>query len=295
MVSRVGFPRASYLVLVDLLCLLLVGVPSLLLMVKGEPYSRGFFCSDLSIRHPYRESTVSVFMLLSISYGLPLVIFCLVETSRLRHNNSFGLSRLGIQLYNVCCVFVFGSLTNQLFTETTKFSIGRLRPHFIQVCNPVFSSSNCSTSDYTYITDYTCQGEPDISEATRSKRLHDARLSFVSGHASLSVFSMCFSVLYLQYQMVGRNFRLMKPLIQVGCVLFALFTSLTRISDYKHHSEDVLGGAVLGIASATVTYKFLLRSKNMKSDRTTSTTSLVALNTSRMYTEEVQQRNTSPT
>jgi len=283
-------PRASCVVLVDVVCILLVGVPCLLLMLRGEPYVRGFFCSDLSLRHPYRESTVSVLMLLSISYGLPFLIFCLVESSNLKLHNSFDLSRLGIQLYNVFGVFVFGAFVNQLLTDTTKFTIGRLRPHFLQVCNPVYGNINCSIPNFNYITNYSCQGEPDVSEATRDKRLHDARLSFVSGHASLSVFSMSFSIIYLQYQMVGRDYRLTKPLIQVGCALFALFTSLTRISDYKHHPGDVLGGAVVGIVSAAVTYKFFIARKHTKRDRSTSTTSLVPLSTSRIYTEEVQQR-----
>ena len=47
------------------------------------------------------------------------------------------------------------------------------------------------------------------------RRLHDARLSFVSGHASLSTYSMTFTVLYLQRGMGSRDFRLVKPLIQV--------------------------------------------------------------------------------
>ena len=47
------------------------------------------------------------------------------------------------------------------------------------------------------------------------RRLHDARLSFVSGHASLSTYSMTYTVLYLQRGMGSRDFRLVKPLIQV--------------------------------------------------------------------------------
>ena len=47
------------------------------------------------------------------------------------------------------------------------------------------------------------------------ERLHDARLSFVSGHASLSVYSMTYTVLYLQRGMGSKDFRLVKPLIQV--------------------------------------------------------------------------------
>ena len=59
--------------------------------------------------------------------------------------------------------------------------------------------------------------------------------------------------------MVARNFRLVRPLMQTGCALFAVFTSLTRVSDYKHHAGDVVSGAVLGLAVSylTVTEVFL--------------------------------------
>ena len=86
------------------------------------------------------------------------------------------------------------------------------------------------------------------------ERLHDARLSFVSGHASLSAYSMTFTVLYLQVMIVimlvmmmimiliimamimmmimtftvlylqrgmgSKDFRLVKPLIQVKYFIF---------------------------------------------------------------------------
>ena len=107
-----------------------------------------------------------------------------------------------------------------------------------------------------------------------------------------------------------RNFRLVRPLMQTGCALFAVFTSLTRVSDYKHHAGDVISGAVLGLAisSLTVTvvyaqgginicimnvgmFQFLLKKKEVHQTRATSVTSLVRTDSvSRMmYTD-----NTSP-
>ena len=58
------------------------------------------------------------------------------------------------------------------------------------------------------------------------ERLHDARLSFVSGHASLSVYSMTYTVLYLQRGMGSKDFRLVKPLIQVQLSKFEELLSI---------------------------------------------------------------------
>jgi len=280
--------KAVCAIFVDCVCIVLVGVPCLLLMLIGEPFSRGFFCNDESIRHPYKESTVTTPVLILVSYFLPTVIFCLVETSTLKHNNTFTCIKLGRQLYSVVGVFVFGSFVNQLLTDTSKYTIGRLRPHFLQVCNPVNLSVMCGdVHDMTYVTSYSCQGEDNIPRSRSEERIHDSKLSFVSGHASLSVYSMWLSVIYIQRKMVGRDYRLVKPLIQVGCLMFALFSSLTRISDYKHHPGDVVGGALLGWAVATAVDRLLVERQVGKTHIATSTTSLLTVSTSRLYSEEM--------
>ena len=47
--------------------------------------------------------------------------------------------------------------------------------------------------------------------------------------------------------------RLLRPFLQVGFFWIALGTSVSRISDYKHHWSDVLAGALLGIIVAVLT------------------------------------------
>ncbi len=44
--------------------------------------------------------------------------------------------------------------------------------------------------------------------------------------------------------MTGKNF--LVQLMQLCAVAFAIFTSISRVSDYKHHPGDVIGGAILG-------------------------------------------------
>ena len=139
---------------------------------------------------------------------------------------------------------------------------GRLRPHFIEVCNPdiALTEEVCGPPDApVFVTNFTCLGQTGISDSERRMRMHDMRLSWVSGHASLSAYSMWFCIVFLHQRMSTRNFRLVRPLIQVGCALFAVFTSLTRVSDYKHHAEDVASGAILGliVASLTVTVRII--------------------------------------
>lgn len=47
-------------------------------------------------------------------------------------------------VYQKVGLFAFGALITILMTETTKNSIGRLRPHFINVCEPDVDCQNAS-------------------------------------------------------------------------------------------------------------------------------------------------------
>lgn len=108
-------------------------------------------------------------------------------------------ARLRLYSRNLYCrliVWFFGSLCSELLTDISKFTAGRLRPHFIGVCRPqidgnVYDQNSlgeyCRNHDpYRYITDYVCSGEPS--------RQRDIRLSFLSGHSSYSAFSATFAV-----------------------------------------------------------------------------------------------------
>ena len=276
----VGMRKLVCVAAVDFICIAIVATPCLLLNLVGEPYMRGFFCNDESIRHPYRDSSVPTWALILVSYSLPAIIIALVETALLKHSETFTPARLAREMYNTFGLFMFGSMVNQLLTDTSKFTIGtkllnfdllhlanisgRLRPHFMEVCNPNINMTEavCGPPDApVFVNNFTCLGQTGISDSERRMRMHDMRLSWVSGHASLSAYSMWFCIVFLHQRMSTRNFRLVRPLIQVGCALFAVFTSLTRVSDYKHHAEDVASGAILGliVSSLTVTVRIIIQ------------------------------------
>jgi len=40
-------------------------------------------------------------------------------------------------------LFMFGLVVTLIITEVIKLAIGRLRPHFIDVCQPVFDDTDC--------------------------------------------------------------------------------------------------------------------------------------------------------
>nr|XP_027209885.1 phospholipid phosphatase 3-like [Penaeus vannamei] len=116
----------------------------------------------------------------------------------------------------LCCA------TSQLTTDIAKYSVGRLRPHFIAICKPDWSKINCSEP---YVDPIPCTSDD-------AHRMKEARLSFPSGHASFSAFYH--DIFCVQKPQVVR------PFLQFVCLMMTFYTTISRISDYKHHWSDVL-------------------------------------------------------
>ena len=237
----------------DIAFILFVGFGFLAIKFGTEPYHRGFFCDDESIKHPVLDDTVSVALCVVVGLLLPAVVIVLLEFV-LRENRvvSFLSPRRGSKgrkswmfvAYRNLVVFIFGMVVSQFLTELGKNSIGRLRPHFLTLCNPDFTQLTCGNGNY--ITDYVCQNED-------ASMLKEARLSFPSGHSSFSMYCMLYIVLYIQFRVSTPKAIFLKPVVQLIFLSLGLYTCLSRVSDYKHHPGDVLAGAVLGVAVCVVT------------------------------------------
>ncbi|XP_022225465.2 putative phosphatidate phosphatase isoform X1 [Drosophila obscura] len=256
-------------ILLDLCMLSCVGLPMLGLSFWGEPFKRGFFCNDSSLKHPYKHSTIRSWMLYLMCGALPVVLIILVEFFRGQDKRLHGpfksqMARTGsgyhichlelsywlLECYRKIGIFIFGLGVEQLTANVAKYAIGRLRPHFFTLCQPVlWDGSNCShpMNAGRYIEEFTC-GAADMN----AKGIRDMSLSFPSGHASFSCYAMLYIVLYLQRRMHWPRLRMVRHLLQFLLLLFAWYTCLTRVSDYKHHCSDVLAGAGIGITYAIV-------------------------------------------
>lgn len=74
--------------------------------------------------------------------------------------------------YKVIGVFGFGAASSQLTTDIAKYTIGRLRPHFISVCVP---NINCSLPEnqHKYWEDFECTSN------LGTRKLKEARYNFL--------------------------------------------------------------------------------------------------------------------
>ncbi|CAF0754875.1 unnamed protein product [Brachionus calyciflorus] len=241
--------------LADFATVILISSVFLIIFVMVKPFPRGFYCTDESIRFPYKADTVPLWAagLYGVISGAFFVIVSELYLSRPccanmesfdRRQNRFILNSIhGVLLY------ALGAISTLLITEIGKHTIGRLRPHFIDVCQPNWSNITCFTeiqgskiANYVPLTEDLCQGD--------AAKIKEARLSFPSGHSSFSVYSMLFVIIYLEARLVLQRTRFIKSIIQLCAFLAAWHTCMSRVSDFKHHFSDVIAGAIIGASVA---------------------------------------------
>ncbi|XP_066301851.1 phospholipid phosphatase 1-like [Branchiostoma lanceolatum] len=223
-------------------------LPVGILRFAGTPTQRGFFCNDQTISYPFHESTVPEWMLIVLGAGIPTICMLVGEAVFIHRSSKFegeGTKKFPFRQYfarvhKTVGIFVFGGFSTQCLTDLFKFTIGRLRPDFLSVCAPDYSTFNCTDAmgRYVYVTDYVCTGD--------HHEIRESRLSFLSGRASMSFFFMVYLALYLQARINWRQSMVLKPFLQVLAIIVAQLTMVSRIYDNKNHWSDVLTGSVLG-------------------------------------------------
>uniref|UniRef100_A0A183BKZ2 AcidPPc domain-containing protein n=1 Tax=Globodera pallida TaxID=36090 RepID=A0A183BKZ2_GLOPA len=227
------------------------------------PYRRGFFCDDDSIRLPYKGSTVPDWLLLLYALGVPALVFAFGE--RIGQSKSAATAVVtddaggGGQRFFFRFVYFYGHyliafVANNSFTMVAKYSVGRLRPHFVDLCKPnVTDFCANSTNWHTYIEHYEC--DQNVSQ----EMINNARLSFFSGHSSVAMCASVFIAIYLHARLSSlfrtRLFVLV-PLLQIVFLCIGMLIAYSRIQDHMHHSTDVLIGISAGssVASFTALY-----------------------------------------
>ncbi|KAJ8378551.1 hypothetical protein AAFF_G00238560 [Aldrovandia affinis] len=236
--------KKKIFILVDLLCVVVASLPSVIMTAMFRPYERGVYCDDESIRYPYRRDTITHSMMAAITISFSVIIVTsgeayLVYSKRLHSNSDFN--QYVSALYKVVGTFLFGAVISQSLTDMAKFTIGRPRPNFMVVCAPKVCSG--------YMPEINCTGS--------LRNVTESRLSFYSGHSSFGMYCMLFLALYVQARMRGKWARLLRPTIQFFLVAFAVYVGYTRVSDYKHHWSDVLVGLLQGALIAVLNVRYV--------------------------------------
>jgi len=210
-----------------------------LLLDKVDGFKREFSVSDTSLHFPFAEhERVPPIALFFIAFVAPLVLQWIINTLTTRilwdaHNSALGL---------VLSLSLAGG-----FTQVIKITVGRPRPDVLDRCRP-----DPGTVDPPF-------GLSSVAICHQSNRqiLNDGFMSFLSGHSSLSFAGLGFLSLYIagKLHLFDERGHAPKAWLSVLPLFGASLVAISRTMDYRHHWQDVVAGSLLGILTATFSYR----------------------------------------
>ncbi len=170
-------------IVVDLLIIIIVFVIFLLVLLVTKPKIRHFSCDESDIFYPLLKDTVPFWAVGIFGIAGPVLLIVGVEFLNgnflwFQKEKPNRCRKFWISLFHSLSLFLMGVAIVLCLTEIGKRWIGRLRPHFMEVCKPNYSLFTCTSSAgngfvYNKIStggDF-CTGDPkDVEEARLSKK-----------------------------------------------------------------------------------------------------------------------------
>lgn len=138
-------------------------------------------------------------------------------------------------------VFSFWFLT--LLLDIVKCFVGRLRPNFIEMCQPN-TMEVCKMDKNAYVSFTVC--------LENWKKARNSRMSFPSGHAGASVFALLF-VFYFLYHLhattknPSRWALFFRYFVSLFYLVFTIYCCYSRVTDFWHFPTDVLAGSIFAL------------------------------------------------
>ncbi|KAI8508915.1 Phospholipid phosphatase- protein type 5 [Branchiostoma belcheri] len=226
---------------------------------------QGFVCQDIALSKPFSGPSEAVPwpVLYAMAFGAPVVLIVVGELSPVLYQLGLGAMRdqaatagqQGVptflrRLVKFTGLHLFGGCSALVLCGLGQVMTGSLAPYFLSVCSPNYtllpvvsaSPDGPSCVPATFISDDICAG--------KAEDIYSARRSFPSLHATLSWYAAVFMALYASSALCLRGTRLIQPLLVMGLLALAFLSAASRVTEYRSHAVDVLGGSVLGAAIA---------------------------------------------
>ena len=141
------------------------------------------------------------------------------------------------------CTVLVAIGISELVTQTFKFYVGRLRPNFYAMCGFNTETLRCTASEEMQM---------------------EARMSFPSGHSSISFCGLICVVLFLLGRVglgrpnIGSRIASIRGKISIVLsftpLLLSFWCATSRLVDNWHHPSDIIAGSILGTVCGVISY-----------------------------------------
>lgn len=179
---------------------------------------------DSRLMYPHYDSGITEAMNLVVVIGLPVIVYIIMFAILKTKGTLYAMvpfDFIAIVVGHVGCIILANILANVI-----KLQVGRPRPDFFSVLGLNATS------------------ETQIPDSMSYKTYYECFKSFPSGHSASASCGGFFFLLFLQKAIKTNQFSIyMLKMLPIG---YTFYVACTRIIQYRHHFEDVLGGLMIG-------------------------------------------------
>ncbi|KAK9760289.1 hypothetical protein K7432_015857 [Basidiobolus ranarum] len=213
------------------------------LVDKIPPFHRLFSLENKTISFPHKQfDTIPMSLAFILVFVIPLVLMALI---------SLLIRRSPYDCHNAILGLCLSMTLTLMITHVLKVTVGRHRPDFISRCQPMKENGLDRVDPPLGLTSV------DVCTQTDAYVFLDGMKSFPSGHTSLSFAGLTFFSLYLagKLHLFDERGHTYKSFVTVAPMIGAALIAVSRICDYRHHWQDVLVGAFIGVSCAYFSYR----------------------------------------
>eukprot|EP01064_Diplonema_japonicum_P031131 TRINITY_DN547_c0_g1_i1.p1 TRINITY_DN547_c0_g1~~TRINITY_DN547_c0_g1_i1.p1 ORF type:complete len:327 (+),score=51.91 TRINITY_DN547_c0_g1_i1:43-981(+) len=208
------------------------------------PRCRDFDPTDPSINHPYStHESFPNWSLPFIAWAAPMAVgVAMVWLFRLKQ------VPLAHDIHTVCLLMTQTFLLAIVITDPFKNFAGRHRPDFMSRLHREFNFT-ATNLPHNYMSTVCGSTESIITDGMRS---------FPSGHASMSFGGWTTMALLVSARLPmakAKSVGFWRVIVLSLCLLPAVFVSISRTIDYRHHFGDIVCGGLIGVFSAIVVFR----------------------------------------
>eukprot|EP01053_Blabericola_migrator_P012501 Blabericola_migrator_1__12500@NODE_790_length_6495_cov_70_128034_g559_i0_p3_GENE_NODE_790_length_6495_cov_70_128034_g559_i0NODE_790_length_6495_cov_70_128034_g559_i0_p3_ORF_typecomplete_len352_score28_63PAP2/PF01569_21/2_1e03PAP2/PF01569_21/1_3e26PAP2_3/PF14378_6/2_1e06DUF2456/PF10445_9/1_5e03DUF2456/PF10445_9/7_2e02DUF2456/PF10445_9/0_18Shisa/PF13908_6/4e02Shisa/PF13908_6/0_67Mid2/PF04478_12/1_8e04Mid2/PF04478_12/10Mid2/PF04478_12/50Tetraspanin/PF00335_20/0_8Tetraspanin/PF00335_20/1_6e02FUSC/PF len=257
---RNPFRRAFYIN--EVVCRLVIVAIGLIFQYAMDPFVRDVQGKDWpDYAYPYKSTQMfsesrATIILVVVTLGMYIIsvsVLCFGGRWTLELVlEEFILFFLGVSL---------SAALDYMACTIIKKMYGRLRPDYLSRCfgnnDPSVWMTANGFADYNSIPEIPVCNDKAGSFGLSESDMKDARMSFPSAHSSLSFAIIGFVALW-QYSKLClfQDWGAWRLTIPAGLLTLCVAIATSRTSDYRHHPSDVIGGIIIGLVIAVISFCF---------------------------------------